>query len=158
MGSFFCPISISWKQQNYNYTGRVKRWQVSTIVPLCSSAVLILPGTKERTSTNAASVLYGWIYEATRVETPRKCHPQTTTQECSQISFSKEDTERSASRERRIHHGCYLYCVTWSAPISRMPTLLEIANTRQNSLLHVTVEELLLMHSLLLFMFLFFVW
>lgn len=97
MGSFFCPISILWKQQSYNYIGRVKRWQVSTKVPLCSSARLILPGTKERTSTNAASLLYGWIYEATRVETPQKCRPQTTTQECSQISFSKEDTERSAS-------------------------------------------------------------
>lgn len=66
------------------------------------------------------SVFFGWIYQATHIETPRRCHPQMTTQECSQTPFL-ERTPKEALHERYwFTLGVMRMWLAW--PVSRMLT------------------------------------
>lgn len=131
-----CPVSMSWKQQATIVLaewsdGRFLQWR------RCSSQLCWLClATRNRQVPMQSQFLYGWIYEATSVETPRKCQPKTTTQECSQILLSRGSLKETFHERDRFPAGiiCTMLLV-WKTPTSRTQILLKSANSGEYLLL-----------------------
>lgn len=114
-GKLLRPISVSWKQQSYDHTGRVKRWQVSTTAPLFATVALILSGTEESTSANAAPVSLWMDLRGDKCWDSTKMSSADNNARMFQNPILERDTERNISRERPIHHGrhlCIVACLT----------------------------------------------